>query len=140
MELVRMLFFALFATMMVAAVGVVADLKLIKTGKKAWLHPKWVWNLLELGVIFGWIVLKFNWVLPWWHFAFLMGTMAFYWTAFHDCWMGIGLSQGPWYLGVSKWDRKMSGIFNQFGMKPGLVFFLFKLFWAGILTGGFLSL
>lgn len=140
MELIRLLFWALFMTMFIAGLGAYADVRNVKKGFSERLKPKWLWNIVEFVALFSLIYLKAN-VLPWWHYAWLCGTMIPVWSILHDCWIGLGLTGNPWYLGQSKWDQKISAIFNQFGTKhPGKIYFYFKLFWFSILTGGFFSL
>jgi len=140
METIKIFLWALWMTMAVAGLGSLIDIVLIKKGHSDKLKPKWLWNLVEGVIIASLIWLKFPGAIPWWYFAWLLFTVVPIWSALHDCWIGLGLAGDPWYLGLSKWDRKMAAIFNQFGVRPGKLFLLFKLFWFGILSAGFFSL
>lgn len=142
MELIRLFIFALFMTIIVAGIGAAVDVRLIENGEKAWLRPKWLWNLLE-GIIIVLIVSgKFGSFtpFPWWQMAPLYASMAFVWSAVHDCMIGKGIQQDWWYLGQSWFDRQMFTMFNQFGLPAGLNYFVVKLFWAGMAGAAYFSL
>ena len=132
---------AMCFTMLVAGVGAILDVWLVKKSRSDALHPKWVFNLIELVLIGMVLYVKFGAVLPWWHVGWLFVNIVPLWSILHDCWIGAGLVGDPWHLGQGPWDQKVSRIFNQFGTKhPGKIFFYYKLFWFGILTGGFFAL
>jgi len=139
-ELAKLLMWTLFATTFTAAVGVALDLKLIKSGKKAWLRPKWLWNLVEFAVIFGLITWKYSFPLPWWHMGVLYTIAAFFWWILHDYWISLGLTGDPFYLGQGKFDRIFFKVFNQFGLPAGLNFMIAKLVWMFLAGTAFFSL
>ena len=139
-ELIKLFLWSLWVTTVIAGIGVIADLWLINFKFKPWLKPKWLWNLVEFVAIFGLINCRGWFPLPWWHMAPLYASMMFVWSAVHDCWLGWGLNEGPFYLGQSKWDRFFFRIFNQFGLPAGLNFLIVKLFWGFLAAAAFFSL
>ena len=139
-ELAKLFFWSLWMAMFVAAAGVGIDLYLIIYGKKAWLKPKWLWNLAEFAAIFGLITWKYSFPLPWWHMGTVYLVAAFFWWILHDCWIGFGLKGDPFYLGQGKFDRQMFTMFNQFGLPAGLNFLAAKLFWAVMAGTAFFNL